>query len=838
MKLRILVILFLAISFNGVSQTTKIQGVVTDSLTQQPIPFVKIRFVDGKGGTLTDTSGNYVILAKQEWDTLIFSFIGYKTQSIVIKHEREETINIQMAPDIKSFDVVEIVAGENPAFEILRQVKKHKKENDPEKLDAYECEVYNKMQFDVNKLGKKFEERKIFNNMKVINDYVDTTDGVKSLPFLLTESISDFYFKKSPIQRKEVIKASRITGVDYLQLQQFTGDISQTVNIYENYIELFNKEFMSPIADGGRAFYKYYMQQPDTLDGVPCYRMQFVPKRKGDAVFEGEIWITDSTYAIKQVHASIPDNVNLNYVSGLYVEQYFDEIEPGVWMITNEEIVADFDPFNDLQKKKLAGATVHKHTTRKNFVVNKPYDFEFYVADVIMEDSAKYRDDKYWDENRHDTLTETEQGVIDMVDSLKNSKRFKFFENLTYMAYTGFWRAGPLEVGDLYSLYNRNQVEGHRVMLALRTSNKFSTRVELNAFAVYAFGDTLSPQASGGPWKYGASMRFKVRNSPREMLRFAYRRRIEILGLSSSIGDIGNSFTSLLTLGPIDKLTMVQKAEASFEKDWAFDFRTFNSFEWRRFVPLGISDYNRVDPMTGDTNAINRLTSFEIRTQIMFTKEEKFINGQFDRVSLGSKYPILSLTHTWGIKSNFFESEYDFHRLDFVLDHRPRVGMFGRVQYSIYAGKIFGQVPYPFLQIHPGNQSLALQRTGFNLMRYYEFISDEWVGINFEHRLQGIIMDRIPLLKKLKLRLLYNAKMVVGRYNNKHNAELILPSYSHKLAYPYYEVGVGLENIFKFIRIDAVWRLSYRDHTFYDQKDNIDRTVRNFGVFATFTTDF
>lgn len=842
MRIGLITLLFLSVTFSSFSQTTQIQGVVVDSLSGKPIPFVKVKMVGGRAGTLTDTSGHYSLLSRPEWDTVEFSFVGYRSKRFAITAGIPNEINVQLAPDIKSFDVVEIVAGENPAFEILRQVKKRKKVNNPEKLDAYECEVYNKMQFDVNKLGKKFEERKVFNKMDVINDYVDvdTSTDYKYLPMLLTESISDYYFKSSPEQRKEVIKANRITGVDYLQLQQFTGDFHQSVNIYENYIELFNKEFMSPIADGGRAFYKYYLIKPDTIiDGYNCYHIQFVPRRKGDAVFEGDMWITDSTYAIKEVIAKIPDNVNLNYVSDLYVHQYYDEVEPGTWMVTKEEMKGYFDLFNDInkKKKKLIGATVHKTTTREDFTLNKDRPFDFYVADLIIEDSAKYRDDSYWEENRHDSLTEEEQGVIEMVDSLKNNKRFKFYENLSYFAYSGFWRAGPIEIGNIYSMYNRNTVEGHRLMLSLRTSNFFSTKVEINAFGLYGFGDTLSPKPAGGPWKYGASVRWKVRNSPREMLRFAYRRRIEQLGLSSSIGDIGNSFTTLFSLGPLDKLTMVQNGSISFEKDWRFDMRTFNAIEWKRFVPLGNSDYSRYDPTTGDTSQITSLTSFEIRNQIMYTKEEKFLNGQFDRTSLGSKHPIISLTHTWGLR-DVIGSEYNFHRLDFVWDHRPRVGMFGRVQYSIYAGKIFGTVPYPFLQIHQGNQTFYLQRTTFNLMRYYEFISDEWVGINFEHRLQGFIMDRIPLIKKLKLRMVYNAKMVVGRYNNKHNSELILPTYSRRLQHPYYEVGVGLENIFKFVRVDAVWRLSYRDATYFDVKDNMEKNVRNFGVYFTFTSDF
>lgn len=833
MNLRLFIILIFAVPLSVLSQTTQIQGVVVDSTTGMAIPYVKVKVLNGGGGTLTDTSGHYSLITKSDHDSIEFSFIGYKPQIFRFTPGMPNEINVQMVADIKSFDVIEIVAGENPAFEILRKVKEHKDENNPENLEAYQCEVYNLMQFDVNKLGDKFESRKAFNKMKVINDYVDKDtliDG-KYLPILLTEAISDYYFKSSPTQRKEIIKANRITGVDYLQLQQFTGDMHQNVNIYDNYVELFNKEFMSPIADGGKLFYKYYLQQPDTIDGVICYHIEFKPKRKGDAVFEGDMWIADSSYAIKRVVCKIPDNVNLNYVTDLFVKQDYSEVQPGVWMVTNEEMVGYFDLFNDFNKKnkKLQGATVHKKTSRTNFIINQPKEFTFYSADIVLTDSAKLRDDAYWESHRHKPLTDEEQGVIDMVDSLKNNKRFKFYENLVYFAYTGFWRANKIEIGNIYSLYNRNTVEGHRLMLSLRTSNFFSTKHEINAFVIYGFGDQV--------WKYGASYRWKLKNDPRTMLRIGYRKRIEQLALSPAIGDVGNSFTTLFSLGPLDKLTMVEKGSIGLEKDWKIDMRTFHNVEWKKFIPLGTSDYSRIDPETGDTSQITSLTSFEIRNQVMYTKEEKFINGQFDRTSLGSKYPIVSLTHTWGI-SGFIGSEYDFHRLDLIYDHRPRIGMFGRLQYSIYAGKIFGTVPYPFLNIHQGNQTLYLQKTTFNLMRYYEFISDEWIGINFEHRLQGFVLDRIPLIKKLKWRLVYNAKMVVGRYNNKHDTELLLPTYSNALSYPYYEAGVGVENIFKFIRIDCVWRLSYRHHEYLDLNTNMMRGVRNFGVFFTFTTDF
>jgi hypothetical protein len=476
MKQLLLILGVFSLSFCGFSQSTIVQGVVKDSTTNEVIPFVKVKYVAGTSGALSNTSGLFFVQTVKPTDSIEFTFLGYRPQRFAVTAGITNEINVLLVPAIRSFNVVEILAGENPAFEILRLIKQNKKNNNPENLDSYECEVYNKMQFDVNKLGSKFEDRKVFKGMDLINDYVDvdTSSDSKYLPILLTESISDYYYSSSPTQRKEVIKANRITGVDYLQLQQFTGDLHQSVNVYDNYIELFNKDFMSPIADGGRAFYKYYLQQPDTIDGVFCYHLFFKPKRKGDAVFDGEMWIADSTFAVKQMKAIIPDDVNLNYVSDLKVSQEYTEVAEGVWMLTKEEIKANFDLFNDVKKNKIQGATVHKKTTRKNFVIDDNKGFDFYVTDMEMSDSAKTRDDSYWINHRHDTLSKEEQGVINMIDSLKNNKLFKFYESATYMAYSGFWRSGPLEIGSVYSLYTKNNVEGHRVMLYLRKKKKFS----------------------------------------------------------------------------------------------------------------------------------------------------------------------------------------------------------------------------------------------------------------------------------------------------------------------------------------------------------------------------
>lgn len=820
----LILLLFLS-SFIYSQETLKVTGYVTDSSNFSPLYPVTIKAKNSRSFALTDSLGYFEIAITSIPDTLTFAIMGYESRQIIVNptDSIEKQLFVGMVESASSLNIVTVKPGENPAFKVLRKVRENSVNNDPDELNSYECEVYTKMQFDINNMSDKFEDRKLLQKFDFVMEYLDSSDSEKYLPVFLTENVSDYYARNHPTQRMEQVKGVRMTGIDYLQFESLTGELHTNANIYDNYISLFNKEFMSPIADGGRAFYKYYLSY-DTLDAVPCYKIKFVPRRKGDLVFEGNIWIVEEVYAVRRVEASIPNWINLNYVSDFTVVQDFKQVESGHWMLYEERITAHFNLFNEMKKNRLMGVTVHKSALRKNYVINKDRGFDFYVADIQMADSAKNRTEDFWDEMRHEPLNSEEQGIVDMMDTLKQTRAYRFLENAAYMGWSGFWRAGPVEIGSIYSLYNRNVVEGHRWMMALRTSNKFSTKVELNAFLIYGFNDQV--------WKYGGSARWKIKNRPREMLRVGYRKRIEQLGLSSSVGDIGNSFTTLLSLGPLDKLTMVELGSFSYEKDWKFDMRTFNSFEWMKFTPIGVSDYRKYDPVLDDTINVTSLTSFQIRNQIMFTKEEKFLNGQFDRYSLGSKYPIVSLTHTWGIK-DVLNSEHNFHRLDFILDHRPRLGMFGRLQYSIYAGKVFGTVPYPFLQVHQGNETFYLQTSTPNMMYYYEFISDEWVGANFEHHLQGFIMDRIPLIRRLKLRLVYGAKMVVGRYNDKHNSELILPFYSNKLSSPYYEASVGLENIFKFIRVDALWRLSYRDNL-----DLYGNQVRNFGVKFAFTYDF
>lgn len=547
-----------------------IYGRVIDSQTQESLPFVNVYLTQTQSGAITNFNGQFTIQSKYATDSITFKYVGYHSLSIALPTNPNDSLLIELVSSTQLDEVVVSSKKKNPAFRILKEINEHRNENDPDKLNAYEYEVYNKIEFDLTNLPPDFHESAAFRSFNFIGDYMDTMNGQNYLPVLLTESVTDYYYKRNPIQRKEVVKASRVTGVENLQLGQFTGDMYQRVNVYDSYISLFNKDFLSPIAPSGRAFYLYTYHGRDTIDNTVCYRISYEPRRRGDACFSGQMWIADTTYAVRRIEAEIPNHVNLNYVSYFKVEQDFERVDSSHFMVAKETVFAEFKLFNEMKKQKLMGVRVQKYTSRKEYVIDEPYDYDFYVAEVDMEDSAKTRSNEYWEANRHDTLNKSEAGVITMIDSLKENKTFRFYDQMAYLGYTGFWRAGYVEIGNLYSIYNKNVIEGDRLTLSLRTSNKFSKIHEISTFGIYGFGDKR--------FKYGAAYRWKIKNSPREMLRLSYSKKIEQLGLSSKLGDVGNSFTTLLSMTPLDKLTMVDNTSISFEKDYGFDMQDFKCY--------------------------------------------------------------------------------------------------------------------------------------------------------------------------------------------------------------------------------------------------------------------
>lgn len=796
-------ILFL-IPIIGFSQQTKIFGTVKDGFSGEPMPFVKVRFLDSKIGTLTDSLGKFLLETYYATDSVQFSYTGYLTITKKVLKDKEQEFTIVLPTMVAEFAEVTVrPPDEFPSTRLHKKVIAHKDINNKEKLYSYEYELYNKIQLDLNNIGEKFTERDIVKRLDLVMNYLDSTDNGKNyLPVILSESLSDFYFTNNPKKKLEVVTATRITGIENLQLNQFMGDMYLEINIYDNNINMFNRAFISPISDNARSFYKFYLEDSTFIDNQWCYLLRFTPKRTGDMTFQGEMWIHDTTYAVKQISASISPWANINYVQDLYFEHHFDQVEKEIWMLTKEKMIVDV---KITKNTEVYGFYGRKLASRKDFVINKKREEAFYKTDNTVElaDSAKTRDEAYWIAHRHEKLSEQEQGIDNMIDSLNDMTFFKMLKNLSYFAATGYYPIGKIEIGNAFSLMSFNPVENFRTALALRTSNKFSRRIEFSGRVAYGFGDER--------FKYGGSIRYNITPKKRGMLTGFYNYDIEQIGQSPTAASVGSTFGTLFRTGPLDKLTFVKKAGISLEKDVKKDLVLFGGFEWKEYAALGVANYVRFNTNTNSFDTLSKITTSEFTARIRWTKDEEFLSGAFDRTTLRSKYPIFSLQGIFGIKG-LFGSNYSYQKIEFQMEHNRQIGILGRIRYGANAGYVFGTTAYPFLKVHEGNQSYWLLTSTFNKLNFFEFISDKYVGGFVENHWEGILFDRIPLIKKLKWRLVTTGRITYGSISSRHSNEMILPEFTKQFGkVPYAEVAFGIENIFKVGRVDFVWRLTHLD---------------------------
>ncbi len=784
------------------SQKTQVFGTVWDAEKGERMAYVKVQFKNTKIGTLTDSLGQYKLESYYATDSLEFSAYGYLTLSVAIEKDESQEINMRMLTSYKKMEeVVILVSSESPAVRLHKRIIANKDINNKEKLIAYEYENYNKFQLDLNNLGPNFESRELVKRMDLLLDYLDTAENSnRFLPAMLSESISKFYYLKNPRKKKEILEATRVTGIENLQFNQFLGQMYFDINIYDNNVNILNRSFVSPISNIARSYYNFLLKDSTFISNNWCYKLDFVPKRAGDMTFEGTMWVHDTTYAIKELTAKISPEANINYVNDLYFEHTFDQIEPEVWMLTKEKIIVDV---KIVEETKLYGVYARKTSTRRNFKINKPYEHEFYNSDntVDISDSASLRGEAYWNANRQEELSQQESGIIEMVDSLNTLPFFNKLRNLTYFLSTGYFPVGKIEIGSAYSAISFNPVEKFRTAIAIRTSNAFSKRLELGGRFAYGFGDEQ--------FKYGFLIRYNITPKKRGMLSTYYSKDIEQIGQSPTAAAVGSTFSSIFRTGPLDKLTMVSKVGINLEKDIKKDFIFYSGFEWKEFIPLGKANYVKFNSSSGAFDTLNKITTSEFIARLRWAKNEEFVGGTFDRSSVGSRFPILSIQGIFGIK-DLFGGNYNYQKIEIQMEHSVPIGVLGRIRYGISAGSIFGTAAYPFLKVHEGSQSYWLYTNAFNRMSFFEFISDKYVGGFVENHWEGLLFDRLPYINKLKLRLVTSGRIVYGTISERHTAEMLLPADTKSFNnIPYAEATIGIENIAKVLRVDLVWRITH-----------------------------
>lgn len=808
----LLVVLVVVAGLSTSAQTTKVTGRITDAKTGETIPFASIAFVDSRIGTNSDMDGNYALETYYATDSIKVSSVGYVARSFPVKKDKAQVIDVVLEPN--SFELAEVVikpTEENPAFGILRRVIRNKPVNNREKLTAYEYDAYNKIEFDLNNITEEFTEKKIFKPFAFIFENIDSTDAKPSLPIFMTETLSEVYYRQSPKKQREYIRGTKVSGIENESVSRFMGDMYQNVNIYDNFLVIFGKNFISPIADGGKGYYDYYLTDSAFVGKYWCYKLTFTPKRVQELAFTGEMWISDTTYAVHRIEAGIASGANLNFVQGFWVKQQYDQVEDEVWMLTKDELVVDLNVIRDTGEKNknaVQGFYGRRNASYKDFVINRPREDTFYegVDDVVVEIDPLSLGADYWDRERHVPLSAKENAIYHMVDTMKTIPRFRTYVDVVSTLATGYWEKGKIELGPYFTTLSFNPVEGARFRVGGRTSNNFSTWVEFEGYTAYGLLDER--------FKFGLATRGFISKEPRLLYRAGYKHDVEQLGQSTNAFRNDNILGSLFRRNPNTKLTDVEEWKASLEREWFTGFTTEVMARYRTLQALGSLRYERLklEPLP-EVSAVGSIRTAEVSLNTRFAYGEKYVSGEFDRIAVGMlKYPTLELHVAYGVPG-LLNSDYEYTKIIARSYKRWQLGTAGWTRTTLEGGRIFGSLPYPLLTIHSGNETLYLDDLSFNTMNFFEFISDRYIQLFAEHHFEGLFFNRIPLLRRLKWREVATFKAVAGDLDQKHSDELLFLDGMYSLYNgPFMEASAGVENILKVLRFDIIWRLRYNDH--------------------------
>ena len=802
------------------AQNIIIKGKITDAETGEALPFVSVYIKNTDTGTSTDFDGFYTLSLTGTFDSLTVFNMGYtlKTKHIPTG-VTEAVINFQLTSEVASISEVIIRPYENPAFAIMRKVMINKDRNNLQKLAGYEYEAYNRLEVSVDNISEKLKKRKIYKKISEVYDSAKAIageDGNPVIPMFISESISNYYHRSSPEKSKEVIQGVKVTGVgveDGSLVSQLVGSSFQNYNFYKNRISIMDKDVLSPIADGWQTFYDYELEDSMYLGSKWCYKISFKPKYEKDLAFTGLMWINDSTFALKQIDVKIGKEANLNFIERIKIQQESDIIADGVWMPIKTRALLDLEEL----RKNTPGILATYYSSNKKFKLDSPRDEKFFDQLIAVNEDAMVQNADYWVNKRHDSITEAEKNMYAMVDSIKNVPLVKSYIEIANIVINGYKKVGPIDIGPYLFLYSFNNIEGHRIRLGFKTNIDFSRKWVVSGYGAYGTSDTK--------FKYGGKVSYIFNKKRWTEVGVEYRRDLEIISVNSERVSQNALFLMYTHWGTLRGPYYRDFAQVYIQKEIKKDFSIKSKLRnW---------DFNAVYPFAYYPNTSNNDTSTtsnyfkttEIITDIRFTKDEVLLQNDNERISLGTKgWPIFLLQYTYGIKG-LLGSNFEYHKVNLFVDQSIRLGALGRSDYTFTAGKIFTPLPYPLLEVHIGNQSPFYTSVAYNMMNYFEYVSDQYVSLNYRHHFEGLFFNRIPLIKKLNWRFLVTANVLYGSLTQT-NLNIIPYSLRQNSTVkglgdvPYMEVGYGIENIFRGIRVDFIHRLTYTH----------DPGARDFGI--------
>ena len=817
-KLLVLVLCLNPFSSAFVPAQTIVKGKVTDIQTFEPVVFANVVFQGSGIGSVTDFDGSYTLTGKTISDSIIIVIVGYETKTIGIRPDIFQLVNVQLHPSLYALEEITVTPGENPAHILLRNVWKNNASNNIEKLSAYQYENYSRSTVFLRKFSYKPDDQRLFKPFsKEFDEHAVKTgeEGLPALPSYTSESYSDVYFLRSPKREFINIKAVNSEGVAFNNTELVSQLISKQENFYfpDNTVQIINKSFISPLSRYGLLYYKYYITDSLVLDSKYfCYEITVIPKREEDPVFHGTIWIHDTTYALKRISLEIGQKAELNFIKRIKIQQDYEPVASGAWFPIKTRFMAD-----------AVNIFITNYSEKTNIVVDKPVNPGFYNSELKMNLDAQDVGQDFWKLKRMNSYDRLDSISVHQIDSIKKIGKISVTAKIIEASIKGYYTFGWFEGGPYLLMYNYNDVEGSRFRLGGRTNISFSKKWILEGYLAYGLRDAH--------FKGSLQAEYFLSKKNWTKVGFQYRDDLETAGSSDEFFAQSSFLTFATTFGGSDKMAHSGLARWWIESDIFKGLSGRIIFTKKTFDPASPDFYFAYYTDNLKSQISNHYSISELSLTARYQPKATYVLDGMRRFPVNfNKAPVFSIEYYRGFK-DVLQGSFNYNKFSADLYHNFTLGGMGAFIYDLRFTKILDPLPYPHLITLAGNQSFFRTNRTYNLMNYGEFICDEALEIFLSYHMDGLVLNKIPLIKKLQWRTVVSAHAAFGSldekrngfYNASSNPQGILPvtdannnpiTSFHTLSYekPYAELSYGIENILRFFRIDLVHRLTYLDY--------------------------
>lgn len=816
-----------------------IQGVVTDSLTNEPIPYLSV-FYEGKGvGSITDNDGNYKVETRKGWNKLTFSAVGYVTKVVNIIPGVTKNLNVRMRPDDIMLDEVVVKPKRekysrknNPAVELMKKVIAHKKNNKLSENDYYQYNKYQKITMSLNDVTPEMLEKGMYKKMPFLKDQIELCEETNKfiLPISVDETASQKIYRKHPKSEKTIIKGMSSTGVNELfatgdMLSTVLKDVFTDVNIYDNDIRLLQYPFISPISSSDAiSFYKFYIMDTTFVDKDKCFHLTFVPNNSQDFGFTGHLYVlADSSYTVKKCTMNLPKKSGVNFVDNMDIIQEFEQLPNGEWVLKTDDMIVEMTLMKIMQ-----GFQIRRTTRYSDYAFDElPQQLFKRKGAEIKEADAMMRGDDFWNQYRPVPLTQTESSMDMLVKRLEQMPGFKYVIFVLKAFIENFVETGTKEhpskvdIGPVNTMISNNYIDGLRLRMSAQTTANLNPHLFFKGYYAYGFKDHRSKYMGEVEYSFNKK-EYLPREFPKNSITFSYQ--YDVMSPTDKFlkTDKDNVFVSFKT-STVDQMSYVRNIALKYENETQFGLKTTVEVKHSTDEPTGGLAYITNDDQK---TLVPEIQTMEASLAFRYAPGETFVNTKQRRIPVSFDAPVFTLSHTAGFKG-VLGGEYNYNLTEIGLYKRFWFSSWGKIDMFVKGCAQWNKVPFPLLIMPAANLSYILQRETFNLINNMEFLNDRYASLDVSWDLNGKIFNRIPLLKKLKWREAIGFKMLYGHLTDKNNpmkhpgdSELFLfptrdgrpTSFVMDPKTPYMECSVGIHNIFKILHIDYVRRLNYLDH--------------------------